>query len=115
MYQIRKCERYTCCQSTEVANLDPEKFRDLSVPFEGESEEDFLSYIESNRWELEEIYEELDEETLSELNKLWDPSWTEYYNSAYRFEDSWHELGSVDETWTKNGRFETLHTTDRSY
>ena len=115
MYQIRKCERYTSWQMTEVANLDPEKFRKLSVPFEGESEEDFLSYIESNRWELEETYEELDEETLSELNKLWDPSWTEYYNSAYRFEDSWHELGSVDETWTKNGRFETLHTTDRSY
>ena len=61
MYQIRKCERYTSCSSSEAANLDPEKFKKLSVPFEGETEEDFLNYISQNQYELEEIYEEIDE------------------------------------------------------
>ena len=40
MYQIRKCERVTICYCSEVANLDPEKFKNISIPFEGESEED---------------------------------------------------------------------------
>ena len=115
MYQIRKCERYTSCLATEVANLDPDIFKTLSVPFDGETEEEFLNYIESNRYELEEIYEEFDEETISELNKIWEPEWTEYSNSAWKFEDSWHESGRVDETWTKTGGFEPNHTTDNEY
>ena len=115
MYQIRKCEKYTSWQTTEVANLDPEKFRTISLPFEGETEEDFLSYIESNRYELEEIYEEFDEQTLDELNKIWDPEWTEYSNSTWKYEDSWHESGRVDETWRKTGGFEPIHTTYKEY
>jgi hypothetical protein len=115
MYQIRKCERYTSYLCSEAANLDPEKFRTLSIPFEGETEEEFLSYIESNRYELEEIYEEIDEETLSELGKIWEPEWNEYSNSAWKYEDSWHESGRVDETWTKTGGFESYHTTDNNY
>ena len=115
MYQIRKCERYTSYLSSEVASLDPEKFRNLSVPFDGGTEEDFLNYISQNQYELEEIYEEIDEETMMELQKIWSPEWTEYSNSAWKFEDSWHELGKVDETWTKTGGFETIHSTDTSY
>jgi hypothetical protein len=115
MYQIRKCERYTSCSSSEAANLDPEKFRTLSVPFEGKTEEDFLNYISQNQYELEEIYEEIDEETQSELDKIWSPEWTEFSNSAWKYEDSWHESGRVDETWTKYGGFEATHTTDTGY
>lgn len=115
MYQIRKCERVTSCMASEVANLDPEKFRTLSVPFEGETEEDFLAYLSENQYELEEIYEEIDEETHSELEKIWYPEWTEYSNSAWKYEDSWHESGRVDETWTRYGGFEPVHTTDSGY
>lgn len=112
MYQIRKCERYTSWQCSEVATLDPEKFKTLSIPFEGETEEDFLNYISENTWDFEEIWDELDEETQDQLNSILDPSWTEYSNSAYKFEDSWHESGKIDETWTKTGGFEVIHSTD---
>ena len=79
--QIRKCERVTSYLSTEVANLNPEKFKNLSIPFEGESDEEFLSYLDENMYELYEvIYEEIDEETLTELSKVWEPEWTEYSN-----------------------------------
>ena len=112
MYQIRKCERYTSWQCSEVATLDPEKFKTLSIPFEGETEEEFLNYISENTWEFDEIWDELDEETQNQLSSILDPSWTEYSNSAYKFEDSWHELGKGDETWTKTGGFEVIHSTD---
>ena len=94
--QIRKCERVTSYNTTEVANLNPEDFKNISFPFEGESDEEFLSYLDENRYELEEIWEEFSEETLSELNKLLEPEWTEYSNSAYKGEDSWLEVGNVN-------------------
>jgi hypothetical protein len=67
MYQIRKCETYSVTSKTETANLDPEKFRNISVPYEGNSEEEFLNYI-SDLY-IDEVYEELDKETLEELDK----------------------------------------------
>lgn len=110
--QIRKCERVTSYSATEVANLNPDDFRSISFPFEGESDEEFLSYLDENRYELEEICEEFSEETLSELNKLWEPQWTEYSNSAWNGEDSWLESGEVNTEYTKTGYFEVMNSTD---
>ena len=109
--QIRKCERVTSYNTTEVADLNPEDFKNISFPFEGESDEEFLSYLDENRYELEEIWEEFSEETLSELNKLWEPEWTEYSNSAWKGEESWLEGGEVNEEYTKTGGFDAKYTT----
>ena len=109
--QIRKCERVTVISSSEVANLNPDDFKNVSVPFEGESDEDFLSYLEDNRYELEDIYEEFGQETLEELNKLWEPELTEYSNSAWNGEESWLEGGEVNEEYTKTGGFEVFQST----
>jgi len=109
--QIRKCERVTVYNTTEVANLNPQDFKNISFPFEGESDEQFLSYLNENRYELEEIWEEFSEETLSELNKLWEPEWTEYSNSAWKGEDSWLEGGEVNDEYTKTGGFDAKYTT----
>lgn len=110
--QIRKCERVTVYNATEVASLNPEDFKSISFPFEGESDEDFLLYLEENRYELEEIWEEFGEETLSELNKLWEPEWTQYSNSAWDGEDSWLEGGEANEEYTKTGGFDVIYTTN---
>ena len=115
MYQIRKCERVTVCYCSEVANLDPEKFRNLSIPYDGESEEDFLNYISQNTYDFGDIWDEFDEETQIQLSALFEPEMTEYANSAWKGEDSWHELGKVDETWTRTGGFEVNHSTDYNY
>ena len=116
MYQIRKCERFTSWQTSEVATLDPEKFKNISVPFTGETEEEFLNYIQDNRYELEEIYDEIEkelgEETLAELGKLWSPEWTEYSNSKSKGEESWFESGKENPEYRKTGGFEVQHTTD---
>ena len=109
--QIRKCERVIVYNTTEVANLNPEDFKTISIPFEGETDEEFLSYLEENKWDFEEIWEEFSEETLSELNKLWEPEWTEYSNSAWKGEESWLEGGEVNEEYTKTGGFDAKYTT----
>lgn len=109
--QIRKCQTWSSWECSEVANLDPEKFRNISVPFTGETDDDFLQYIESNRWELQDISDELDENTIKELQKLWEPEWIEYANSTWKGEESWLESGKVNEEWVKTGGFEATNTT----
>ena len=111
MYQIRKCETYTVCQASEPVNLNPEKFKNLSVPFEGEDEADFLAYISENLYELEEIWDEMDEETQNQLSGLYSPEYKEYFNSTSKFEDSWYESGQVNTEWRKTGDFEIKHST----
>lgn len=93
MYKIRKNKKVISIYTTEVAELNPESFKTLSIPFLGSTEEDFLYYIQDNRSELEEITDELDPATISELNKLWDPTWGETYNSEWDGEESWVESG----------------------
>ena len=113
--QIRKCERVTSYNTTEVVNLNPDDFRNLSVPFEGETDEDFLNYLDENRYDIEDIHDELSEEVFNELNKLWEPEWTEYSNSAWNGADSWLESGEVNEEFSKTGGFEVMISTDRNF
>jgi hypothetical protein len=111
MYKIRKCEKITSWQAGSPATLDPEKFRNLSIPYEGSTEEEFLDYIASNSYELEEIYEELDDETLSQMESIWHPEYVEYSNSSWKFEDSWYEIGKENPEYSKYGGFESSHDT----
>lgn len=114
MYQIRKCQTYSVTSKTKTAFLDPEKFRNLSIPYEGESEEDFVNYI--SELYIDDIYEELDEETLDELNKFYDNvEWEEWYNSAWDGEESWFEIGEENDEYRRTGGFEVRHTTEQSY
>jgi hypothetical protein len=111
MYQIRKCQRIVIFQSGPIANVDPEKFRNLSTPYTGNSEEDFLNYL--TELDFDEIYDELDEDTSFELSAFYSPEdWSEYANSLDKGEDSWNEIGKENEEWRKTGGFEILHSTE---
>ena len=110
MYQLRKGQNYRVYIVTQVANLDPEKFRNLSTPYEGDSEEEFVNYISGLY--LDDIYEELDEETISELDKFFDNvEWEEWYNSAWDGEESWFDIGEENPEYRRTGGFEVRYTT----
>ena len=113
MYQIRKCERYTSWQTSKISKLDPNKFKSISVPFTGKSEKEFLHYISDNLLELRDIYKEFDIETQSELEKLWEPEWTEYANSTWKEENSWYESGKPNKEYRKDGGFESIFSTNK--
>jgi hypothetical protein len=106
MYKLRKLESYTVTRTTQTATLDPEKFRGISIPYEGNSEEEFLNYID--QLDFLEIEEELDSETKDELNKFHDyQEWEEIHNTAWDGANLWLELGEESD-----GRFEMSHTTE---
>lgn len=103
MIQIRKCEKVIVWRSSEVANLNPDKFRDISIPFRGDSEQGFLIYIKDNISNFQTILHEFDNETKNELEKLSMPYFREYANNFNRNEDNWLESGVE----TDIGFFET--------
>ena len=111
MYKIRKCETYKVVRSTEVATIDPEKFRNLPTPYEGESEEEFIQYLsEIDLWDIES---ELDSETMKEVFKLIEPEWNEFYNSSQDGSENWFEIGEENgEFYNNNCGFETKYTTE---
>jgi hypothetical protein len=114
MYQLRKCETYSVTRQTETINLDPEKFRNISIPYEGDSEEDFVNYI--SELDFYEISSELDEETTSELDKFYDMvDWEEWYNSAWDGEENWIEIGESDPEYRRTGGFNARHSTHVQY
>lgn len=61
---------------------------------------------------MSDIYEELDEETISELDKFFDNvEWEEWYNSAWDGEESWFDIGEENPEYRRTGGFEVRHTT----
>jgi hypothetical protein len=110
-YQIRKVEEVTSWSSSEVATLDPKKFKKLEEnPFTGETEQDFLKYIAefAKTCVYDGIPSDLDDNTADEIRKISeDIKWTEFNNSAMSYENSWFQIGEVDKDYHKTGEFNT--------
>lgn len=113
--EIRKVESVTFHYASEVANLDPEKFRNISQPYKGNSDQEFLDYIAKLGWELEELLDEFDEETKEECYKIIEQPEKEIWCSVTKGEVVWYESGKVVEGKTRNGGFETELTTDDNW
>lgn len=111
MITMRKVERYTVLRDTESITLDPDKFRVISNPYEGQTDKEFIEYINSNIEEFydnDELWSELDEDTQMQLGVFLEPEYKEFYNSAWKAEDSFIECGTIDDSQN----FLTNETTD---
>lgn len=108
-YQIRKVEEITIWQATEVAELDPEAFKNLEEnPYTGNSEEEFLNYIQEfiNTCRWDGFPNDLDPDATDELDKLVENvQWTQYANSCEKGETSWYQSGEKNEEYRKTGGF----------
>jgi len=109
-YQIRKVAQCTVFTSSEVAELDPEDFRNHeSNPYKGNSEEEFIQYIANFYFDDTET-ETFSSETVDELLKIFDgPTMTQHYSTVQDFEDSWFEVGEKNEQFRKAGGFDVHH------
>jgi len=112
-YQIRKVEEITIWQATEVAELDPEWFKNLEEnAYTGGTEEDFLTYIQGfiNKCRWDGMPWDIDGEAETQLDKMIDNTkWTEYANSCEKGETSWLQIGEKDESYRKTGGFKINH------
>ena len=106
-YKIRKRENITLYLASQVVELDPNDFRNLEEnPYTGDSQEEFLKYIDSLNLEYSEPSDELDYDVQEELRKLGENiKWTEFDNSAQKGSNCWLELGEVNKEYRKTGGF----------
>ena len=106
-YKIRKRENMTVYLASQVIELDPNNFRDLEEnPYTGDSQEEFLNYINDFNVDDESLTDQLDESVKDELQKLGENiKWTEFGNSAMNSPEIWLELGEKDESYRRTGGF----------
>jgi|TARA_B110000977_G_scaffold149359_1_gene189323 hypothetical protein len=110
-YQIRKVERYTNWEATQAVDIDPNDFKDLATsPYEGDSEQDFVEYIQElyheDWYEVCEELESLDRLTSADaLSTIFEGEMEIYSSSTEKEERSWIELGEIDESYSKYGGF----------
>jgi len=109
---IRKVERYTVWEASKPIEVDVEKLRKCEPPYEGESPEELLEYLEKNvynnyEWSEEnaEVYGE-DESYDLTMDEVYEME--VYSDSREKFEDSWIEVGQPNEEYRKTGRFESM-------
>ena len=107
-YKIRKRENVTLYLASEVIELEDKPFRELEEnPYTGDSQEEFLSYINNLNLEFDNAPDELDYEVQDKLNKLGQNiKWTEFGSSAQKGSDTWYELGEEDESYRRTGGFD---------
>ena len=109
---IRKVERYTVWEASKPIEVDVEKLRKCEPPYEGESPEELLEYLEKNvynnyEWSEEnaEVYGE-DESYDLTMDEVYEME--VYSDTREKFEDSWIEVGQPNEEYRKTGRFESM-------
>ena len=118
MYTLRKVERYTNWEATKAAKLDPESFRLLTCvePYEGETEEDFVNYIqELYNEDFYEVYDELDDlgfaDDADALAIVFEGEMEIYSSSTEKYADEWFDIGEEDPSYTKWGGFNVKKST----
>lgn len=109
---VRKVERYTVWEASKPIEVDVEKLRKCEPPYEGDSPEELLEYLDENvynnyDWSEEnaEVYGK-DESYGLTMDEVYEME--VYSDSRDKFEDSWIEIGQPNEEYRKTGRFESM-------
>lgn len=110
---VRKVERFTVWQASQPIEIDVEKLRQCTPPYEGETHEDLIQYLSDNVYQNydwvvdnEDVYE-----TAYDLSMDESPEMEDYSDSRNNFEDSWIEIGIPNEEYRKTGMFESYVST----
>jgi len=119
MFTLRKVERRTLWEATEPVNFNPEAFKSLSEnAYEGDvnDEEAFVNYIQGLYWEdWYEISEQLEangfEEDANAIFGIFEGDLKCYSDTSEDGENSWMEIGEVDESYRKVGGFNSRYDT----
>ena len=119
MFTLRKVERRTIWEATEPVSFNPEAFKSLSENAYGgdvNDEEAFVNYIQGLYWEdWYEISEQLEangfEEDANAIFGIFEGDLKCYSDTSEDGENSWMEIGEVDESYRKVGGFNSRYDT----
>jgi len=110
---VRKCERYTQWQASEPIEVDVEKLRQCEPPYEGNSDDELLEYINEemlNNYDWADTNKEVygEDEANQFLEECMDM--TVYSDSREKYAEEWLDIGVPNEEYRKMGGFEVRAT-----
>jgi hypothetical protein len=109
---VRKCERYTIWEASKPIEVDVEKLRNCEPPYEGNSPEELLSYLNDNVWNNYD-WSETNGETYGQ-DEAYDLTMEECYemnvysDTRQKYGDEWLDVGVPNEEYRKTGQFEVM-------
>jgi hypothetical protein len=109
-----KNNKYNTRTKTKAVDIDPNDFTDLATfPYDGDSEQDFVEYIQElyyeDWYEICEELESLDRLTSADaLATIFEGEMEIYSSSTEKEEVSWIEVGEIDESYVKYGGFNSI-------
>ena len=110
---IRKCEKYTIWEATEPFEVNVEALRKCEPPYEGETPEDLLNYLQENVWDDYDFVENENNKEVYGEDELYRLTMEEEYDaevysdSRNKYGDDWYEIGVPNEEYRKTGGFES--------
>ena len=111
---VRKCERYTLWEASKPIEIDVEKLRKCDPPYEGDSAQEVLDYLQENvhyNYEWAETNAEIyGEDEAYELTFDDQPDMEVYSDTRNKYAQDWLDVGVPNDEWRKMGGFEVKAT-----
>jgi hypothetical protein len=111
---VRKCERYTLWEASKPIEIDVEKLRKCDPPYEGDSAQEVLDYLQENvhyNYEWAETNAEIyGEDESYELTFDDQPDMEVYSDTREKYAQDWLDVGVPNDEYRKMGGFEVKAT-----
>ena len=109
---VRKCERYTLWEASTPIEIDVEKLRKCDPPYEGDSAQEVLDYLQENvhyNYEWAETNAEIyGEDKAYDLTFDDQPEMEVYSDTREKYAEDWLEVGVPNDEYRKVGRFQSM-------
>jgi len=107
---VRMCEKFTQWRASTPIEVDIAKLRKCNPPYEGDSHEELLQYLNDEVWnnyDWQETNEEIYGEGAYDL-MMEDVDLEEYSDTRDKYAQEWLEVGVPNDEYRKVGRFESF-------
>jgi hypothetical protein len=109
---VRMCERFTQWRASKPIEVDVEKLRMCEPPYEGNSYEELLQYLNDEVWNnydwSETNGEVYGEDAAYELTMEDAYDMESYSDTREKYAQEWLEVGVPNDEYRKVGRFESF-------
>ena len=110
---VRKCERYTVWEASEPIEINIEKLRKCEPPYEGDSDEELLEYINEeviNNFDWAETNTEVYGESEAVELVMECTDMQVYSDTREKYAQEWLDIGIPNDEYSKMGKFEVRAT-----
>lgn len=118
---VRKVETWTISSASEPIEVNVEALRKCEPPYEGDSDQELVNYLQNNVFMEYEFYEnETNIEAYGEdavFDLVMEEAYVdnEFFDSRNKSEDSSLQIGVPNEEWSKYGGFQPSATGEYEY